>query len=102
MKTTNDYAVKIKLVFLVLVVFIPVLILVLRNFSSSRFEVAGIALGIIWMIYNFYGFLFGKDMSMRGGLPKANAGGDSSVRRVLTFTASLIIYLILIYQLYFS
>jgi hypothetical protein len=92
-------AIALKLVFLACSILLPVSMFLSRTSSISSFELLGSALGLCWMIYNFFGFLFDRDMSMRGRLPKANSGSDSSIRRVLTFFSSLGIYFMLVYYI---
>jgi len=71
------------------------IISVVVNTSPPMF--IGYFLGFGWMLYNIRGYLFNKDMSLRGAIPFSNEG-DRKILRGAAFFASLTIYAMLIFS----
>ena len=58
----------------------------------------GFLLGMIWMLYNLYGYLFNQSMSMRGGIVAEDGSAENQAKRLLVFLGSLAIYIVLIVE----
>ncbi len=78
------------------VVFLPIALLALLAISLkighlSGIEFLGFATGFGWMLYNIFGFIFDRDMSMRGKII-FSCDDDIAARRKIVFGGSVVIY----------
>ena len=76
--------------------YLTILFKFLPEFSFDFFAAL---IGTSWMFWNFYAFLFNKEMLMEGTV-SASKDSDTKIRRVLVLIASVVIYLMLIYSLF--
>lgn len=83
-----------KIIFSCLVAFVSIFFFI-KIHQLTAFEIIGFIAGFFWMLYNIFGYLFDRDMSMRGKIIFSN-GDVIRQRRTVTFVGSLIIYCLLI------
>ena len=67
-------------------------------YKLTTLQWLGFCSGMIWMLYNLYGYLFNQSMSMRGGIVAEDGNAETQAKRLLVFLGSLAIYIVLIVE----